>query len=303
MARRGANRYGKAAHTEIKIDVLTRYLRAYVGVMKKRQYFDLWYIDAFAGSGSRIEIEPARNDLFGVKPAQERVFEGSAARALQLAPGFSHYRFIETKRTRIEELERVAAKYPAARDVICLEGDANDRLRELLTTPEWVDPGNRRGVIFLDPYGLNVPLETVKVIARTRKLDVWYLFSIEGFCRQCAHDPEAVDLDKDACLSRILGRQDWRELVYRHKPRPDLFDPGRTEPVRSTYSTLAAVFTEALRNEFPHVSDPLPLPVRERPLKFLLFFCVSNPSRRAIQIASDIADYIIGLGKSSQVRP
>ncbi len=69
------------AHTRRKLDVVAKYLAAYVTVMKK-QHFRLLYVDGFAGSGastSRAEIE--RADRLSLFPVSD-VIEGSPVRAL-----------------------------------------------------------------------------------------------------------------------------------------------------------------------------------------------------------------------------
>ncbi|GAI54351.1 unnamed protein product, partial [marine sediment metagenome] len=35
---------------------------------------------------------------------------------------------------------------------------------------------NNRAVLFLDPYGMQVNWETIKAIANTEAIDLWYLF-------------------------------------------------------------------------------------------------------------------------------
>jgi three-Cys-motif partner protein len=181
------HRFG-GEHTELKVDILKQYLTACMTLMKKKPFFTLWYIDAFAGSGTRIETQPASNDLFGFTPEENRIFEGSAKIALGLDRQFDKYRFIENHKGRRSQLNELIDKYPTL-NAECLKGDANFEIQKLLAGNEWIKRSNNRGVIFLDPYGLSVDHTTVQAIARTEKLDVWYLFSLEGLFRQAAHDP------------------------------------------------------------------------------------------------------------------
>src|SRR5271154_369413 len=44
------------------------------------------------------------------------------------------------------------------------------------------------GPLVLDPYALHVDWETLRALASTRVLDVWYLFPIRDTIRQLAHD-------------------------------------------------------------------------------------------------------------------
>lgn len=280
-------------HTEMKVDVLRRYLTAYMTVMKKQPYFLLWYIDAFAGSGTRIEVIPEKEDLFGYSPARTRIFEGSAKIAMGLDRPFNRYRFIEAHRGRRNDLQKVSAEF-AGLDAECLPGDANQEITKLLSTPEWRGVSNNRGVIFLDPYGLGVDHSTIKAIAQTKKLDVWYLFSLQGVYRQAAHDPNKIDLRKNERLSKIFGREDWRELFYQKEIITDMFDGEREQVYRISYQQMPSVIKGELERVFPAVSEPLPLPRHKMPPQFLLYFCVSNPAKAAIETAQRIANHIIG---------
>jgi len=53
-----------------------------------------------------------------------------------------------------------------------------------------------RGVIFLDPYGMEVSWETVEAIARTEALDCWYFFPLSGLYRNAPKDPLKLDQSK-----------------------------------------------------------------------------------------------------------
>jgi three-Cys-motif partner protein len=74
-----------------------------------------------------------------------------------------------------------------------------------------------RGVIFLDPYGMEVEWATVEAIADTQALDLWYFFPLMGLYRQAANDAVAIGANKRARLKRVLGTDDWsaRGMVRR----------------------------------------------------------------------------------------
>jgi three-Cys-motif partner protein len=304
MAKRTQEHRFGSGHTETKLDVLTKYLQAYMSIMKN-QRFSLWYIDAFAGSGTRIEVREAVNDLFGEIAEERKPFEGSASRALKIERPFHHYRFIESHNGRRRELEKLIANYPEI-DAKCLKGDANDELKALLSADEWTKPtptASHRGVIFLDPYGLSVDYETLEIIAKTQKLDVWYLLNFEGIYRQAAHNVARVDKHKDQALTRSMGASGWRDMLYEKVTRADMLQGKKDEFIRKPTSEMQAIVKKNLERLFPFVSEPLDLPVGKSPPQFLLFFCVSNPDEKAIEIAQRVAGHIIKLGKLSQKRP
>lgn len=88
------HRFG-GAWTEIKLDSIEYYLKCYTVALSKYG-FDLWYIDAFAGSGDR-EVSRESGGVFEGTPIEEVVetYNGSAIRAIDVAPSFSNFVFIE----------------------------------------------------------------------------------------------------------------------------------------------------------------------------------------------------------------
>ncbi len=97
----GVHRFG-GDWTEQKLQVLGKYLAAYVKALKN-QPFQTVYMDAFAGTGYRTEREgdePEAGLLFPdlAKEAPRKLLEGSAVRALRVEPPFGEYLFIEKSR-------------------------------------------------------------------------------------------------------------------------------------------------------------------------------------------------------------
>src|SRR5437762_7350749 len=107
--------------TELKLEVLKKYLTFYTDALKN-QRFERWYIDAFAGTGERHETKIREPDMFSAGGTEEQSFDGSAKIALQLTRPFDRYYFIEDDEKRHNELQLLAAKYPA-REIKCLRGN------------------------------------------------------------------------------------------------------------------------------------------------------------------------------------
>ena len=108
--------------TERKLKCLRDYLTAHrkiFTVNPKARYFDTWYVDAFAGTGSRSNRRATRSTLEGFfadayedVEAQEYQ-DGSAKIALALASPFDSYLFIEKSKARVAELQSVIqAEFP-----------------------------------------------------------------------------------------------------------------------------------------------------------------------------------------------
>src|ERR1700691_2969099 len=100
--------------TEIKLNCLKKYLTRYRTIFAnnlKAQYFRTWYVDAFAGTGSRAQ-EAFEGSLLQLAEGYEasRYFEGSARIALSLASPFDRYVFIEKSKARCDELRAMIAR-------------------------------------------------------------------------------------------------------------------------------------------------------------------------------------------------
>ena len=150
---------------------------------------------------------------------------------------------------------------------------------------------------------MNADWETLKAVAKTGAIDVWYLFSMSGLYRQAARKAEAIDDNKRAAITRILGTDEWERELYAQPPQGSLLDDPaelqRTADVRG----LEAYVRARLQTIFPVVLSPLALPVNSRPQRFSLFFAMSNPDEQAVSLATRIANHILKAGISSQVRP
>jgi three-Cys-motif partner protein len=176
--------------TEIKLDAVEYYLGCYTRALKQVD-FDLWYIDAFAGSGDR-ENEREVGGIFEGTPIElvRETLAGSARRALGVTPSFDHFVFIEKDDDRYAALQDIRTASPT-RDIRIIQGEANDELAKLVASHPWSrkNSSKSRGVVFLDPYALHVDWRTLQALASTQVLDVWYLFPIrDTICRGFRQD-------------------------------------------------------------------------------------------------------------------
>ena len=216
---RAEHRFG-GSWTEIKLNAVSDYLNFYTGALKASPSpsdpFETWYVDAFAGTGDRT-MEGGPEGLFtGGEGLLDRArLEGSARRALAIDPAFRHLVFIEKDAGRFAALERVRKDFPD-RDIRCVQGDANEQIRQTFSQGPWVQRGRsglQRAVVFLDPYGMSVRWDTLRFLADTGRADVWYLFPLHAALRQLSHDHAALDPSKRAALDEVFGTPDWESAL------------------------------------------------------------------------------------------
>lgn len=272
------------AWTRIKLEALGKYLVAFNTALSK-QNFTRIYIDGFAGTG-RCDIK-----VDGTK----RSIDGSARRALATNPSFHKFCFIELRPKKLAALNSLGAEYPG-KTIEVIQSDANAALKALCGKYRWK---SERAVLFLDPFGMHVEWSTLEAIAKTGAVDVWYLFPYAGLYRQTPKNASALDADKEASLTRVLGTEDWRQAFYAQNPQTDMFG-GINGDVRDTdHRQMLAFVSRRLKGLFPAVTDPKVLyqggdsrNPSGAPL-FALYFAASNPAPNAHSLATKIAKDIL----------
>lgn len=293
--------------TELKLSAVSYYFGFFTKVLKE-QSFKLWYIDAFAGSGSRVE-QVVTGGLFEGKPTrtEEHELAGSVIKALDIDPPFEKLVFIEGHRGRFRELDAIRAANPN-RQIECRHGEANEQLRQIFTSPPWSgqrgSKGKLRAVVFLDPYGMNVQWKTLELLANTQSVDVWYLFPINAVTRQLAIDLDKVDEHKQRRLDDIFGTAKWRSELYAPRMNGDLFDLLATPSDRNVgVPQIERYARERLGTIFRYVSEPLPLLANSRGHLFSLFCLSNSDSERAIGlIKKGVAGVMKNYGPASHRR-
>jgi three-Cys-motif partner protein len=278
----------------IKVELVDRYLHFFNTALKNRP-FERVYIDAFAGSGAfRYVINAPKNTLFGARDETKDIHDGSAIRALRAAPPFNKILFIENNKRNAASL-RELIKQSGHPDATVIPGDANDTLMRYCRPRDWK---TRRGVIFLDPFGMNVKWSTLEAIAKTQALDVWLLFPLGATIRNLPRNARALDSSKRDALTRLFGDDEWFDEFYRPASRPSrtLF---RLEPgpplVRRTaeVNDVEAYMKRKLEEIFAHVESPKRLKGPKNQSLFSLFFAMSNPSPAAVNLARRVAAHIL----------
>lgn len=276
-------------HTELKLSIIEGYLRFFTTALRPHFKY-LWYIDAFAGTGSRtVRTESRGGDL--VEAPVEEIVEhrrGSAQIAIDTRPSFDFLVFIEKNPNYVAALNDLAA-INLRRSIVVANEDANVALRRLVATNRWDD---KRAVVFLDPYGMEVEWGTLEALASTEAIDVWFLFPLAGLFRQATRRQIDIDGSKRAALTRMFGSSDWEEELYPVE-EPDLLGvvPERRRDLNPR--GLESYVQKRLSSIFGKVLKPLALPVNRGPQMFSLFLCISNKTPKAIGLATKIGDYLL----------
>ena len=265
------------AWTERKLSVVRRYLEIYAQALKN-QPFQRVYIDAFAGTGGRTEKRRETLPLLDL-PEFEAIRKGSARLALEVEPPFHRYILIERATRRASELTALKSEFPT-RQIEIINDDANDAIAALCTTTNW---RNTRGVVFLDPYGLQVTWDTLVAIGGSKALDVWVLFPSGMGLNRLLTKSGDIPEEWQETLDRSLGTNEWRSAFYRSEEEADLFTGPRSKIVKDADPMkLEKFYLERLQTIFPTVmSNSVRLTNSKDQTMYLLCFACANPSPKA----------------------
>ena len=263
-----------------KLDAVQRYLESYTCALRNK--FQTIYIDAFAGNGECV----IGADEYSIE------VDGSVKRALAITHPFNQYVFIEENVEKARKLEIICkAEYPLLKTRVVSE-DSNQILKALCTSDYMK---NRRGVIFLDPFGASVTWETLQLIASTKHFDVWYLFPLGAINRFAAKDRKKVLEDK---LNVVLGTDKWKEW-YKENEEFQLEHPQ----IKNSYGRILELFHTQLEEIFPLVLPPAILKNTLNNPIFALYFACSNTSEKAITTSKKIAGYILSMFEKNLLAP
>lgn len=283
--------------TDEKLELLSKYLKAYSTALK-RSPFITCYIDAFAGTGSRVathddDVSQAAFEFpDAALPDAQRLLDGSARLALRTEPRFDRYIFIERSPARCADLEGLKAEFPdRAPHILIRPGDANAELQHICSTVDW---RTRRAVLFLDPYGMQVEWKTIEAIAATKAIDLWLLFPLGiGVNRLLTKSGDIPDAWRRR-LELLLGTDGWYDEFYRVERTPGLF--GDVEHVeKATLETIGRYFNTRLESIFAAVA-PQPRILKNSANNPMYLFCFAAANEKGAKIALKIANHLLTKG-------
>ena len=254
--------------TKEKLTIIENYLQFYVNALSK-QKVQLIYIDAFAGSG-KTELQSGET------------IDGSAL--ISLKYNFDKYYFIELDEERSRCLnEEINTRFHEKKDKVkIITGDSNSELKKLFRSLTVY----QRGVMFLDPYAMELEWDVLETAKQTNILDIWYLFPLNALTRNL-YKKMSMPIATKNKVTQILGTNEWEKELYHQSAQLSIFGDEPLE--RVNFDRLVDFVRQRLINSFPYVSP------QSRMLKnsnnspmFILFFMMTNKSGKAIGLGSKV---------------
>jgi three-Cys-motif partner protein len=281
--------------TEDKLARLAKYLTAYRSVFTgnvKARHFTTWYVDAFAGTGSRsgadttTAVQTLVDEVYD-DAESARYRDGSAKIALGLNSPFDQYLFIEKSKSHIGELGSLIQREFPTLSARCdlKQADANAVLCAWCKERDW---SKERAVVFLDPYGMQVEWSTVQALGATKAVDLWYLFPL-GVARLLTLDGK-IEGSWRKRLTALFGTSDWEERFYRMETKQGLFGEWEELQRDATVKNIQGYINERLATCFTAVADSLVLRNSKSSPLFALCFAAANErgAPTAVKIAKSI---------------
>lgn len=281
-----------------KLDLLEKYLAAYTKILSNqawcRGYF---YIDAFAGAGHaklrkeqkpepESETVPSLIDVgsFSVEDAGgSEYIDGSPTVALNIDKPFSKYIFIEKNPRRFNQLRDLKEKFKNDRTIDIVQEDATSAILAILSDPS-IDWANHRAVIFLDPFGMQVPWSTLEAIGKNRGVEIILNLPVGmAIQRLLPRSGNFSDKQREK-LNNYFGSPEWEDIIY--EKSADLFGGTDVQKLEGAGERLANWYQGRLRKLFGFA--PRPRLIRNSQGTHLYYLLFAGPNKTGAKIASDI---------------
>ncbi len=275
MGKKGTLRFDEINYwSEIKIEIIRKYAAAFSTIISaqaaKGSRLRHVYIDGFSGAGEHVS-----------KSTGEMV-PGSPVAVLSVKPPFTEYHLIDLDERKTDHLRAVIGERP---DVFIYTEDCNDVLTSQIL-PNVRYEQFRRGLCLLDPYGLHLDWEVVRMAGETKAVEIFLNFPVADMNRNVFWtNPEDVDPDDVDRMTAFWGDDSWRPIAY--TPIPSLFGDA-TETKTADNRKISEAYRKRLKDiaGFRYVPEPIPMWNSRNAIVYYLFF--ASPNATGAKIVGDI---------------
>lgn len=282
-----------------KLVCLEKYLSAYTTILRRQSDWceGYFYVDAFAGAG-RAKLrdtddkkQPDTQLLFDISKTtandddKNQYIDGSPRVALGIKHPFTHYYFIEKDTERIAQLLDLQKEFSKTHRISVREGDANVELAKLVDEfgIKW---RFHRAVVLLDPFGMQVPWETIETLAETDAIEVLVNLPVGMAIQRLLPQSGRISQKQKNMLTRYLGSPEWENVIY--EKTSDLFEDELITKAEKSGERLAKWYQRRLTNVFGFGAKPRL--VRNSQGGHLYYLLFAGPNENGAKIAKDVLD-------------
>jgi three-Cys-motif partner protein len=147
-----------------------------------------------------------------------------------------------------------------------------------------VDWHRNRAIVFLDPFGMQVPWSTIELLAATKAIEVFINFpEAMAIQRLLLRSGEFTAAERKR-LDEYFGSSEWYNVLY--KEHPTLFGDTAIEKVEKPGLPLVRWYRKRLEKAFGYASKAaLIRNTKNKPLYYLL---LATPNKTGVKIANHI---------------
>jgi three-Cys-motif partner protein len=250
--------------TEVKVEIVQEYATVFQTIIKAQPYFVPIYIDGFAGAG--------------VLDAERGKIDGTPARIVRIKPPFTEYHFIEKMPAKAAILRSIVGADPRVR---IHEGDSNEILMTTIL-PTMTYESYRKGLLFLDPYKLQLDWRVVEAAGKTRCVDLLINFPVMDMNRTALlKDRGKVQQAQVERMNRFFPNDSWKAAVYEEEV--GLFGPMGSRKKHGN-DAIVELYRQQLIEiaGFKYVSDPLPMTNSKSAAVYYLIGASQKPQARSV---------------------
>ena len=279
-----------------KLKILGDYLHAYTTILRKQNWCKgYFYVDAFAGAGRAKLRKPhgerddtddllsAVSDYAAEDPEEKSFLNGSPLVALDIEHPFTRYLFIDNNPERVRKLEAIKVKYAERRNVEVTSNDASEAITDFIVT-SGVNWSTHRGVIFLDPYGMQVRWQIIEQIASTNALEIILNLPIGMAVQRLLPRSGEFTPGRRINLTEFFGSADWEDVVYWRAS--NLFGEEDVRKAEDSGRRLALWYHDRLRSLFGYSAPPRLIKNSHGGHLYYLMF--AGPNRNGAKIARHV---------------
>jgi three-Cys-motif partner protein len=276
--------------TEKKLQAFSKYVSAYLNIMKNFPYWETIYFDGFAGSGTKDK--EIKTDLYiqlQITEEEEKTYKGAAERVLTLQDdlAFDFYYFIDKKEESLLKLKDKLKGFEGKK-IEYRSGDANKWIRELakaLKTKEYA------ALVFLDPFGMQIDWSSIEELKGTRS-DVWILVPTGVIVNRLLD--KAAELKYIDKLESFFGmtEQEIKAIFYKQEVKTTLFgDEESIIKIGKPIEMIAKIYAQRMKTIWKHVTEE-PLVLKNRNGVPIFHFVFASNNENALKIAKQIIQKI-----------
>ena len=262
-----------------KMNIVTKYAKAYLEIMKKQTWAKTIYFDGFAGSGYIENDSLSNEDALGTAL---RILE------IQKPKGFDMYYFVEKDEKNKKSLQKIIDEKYFGYSAHVVQDDCNNKLKRLANFLKENKKQKYTALAFIDPYGMSVKWESIEALKDLR-IDLWILVPTGlGVNRMLKNDGN-ISKAWMKKLEEFLGITDEEIINSFYNKKIDYTLFGEEEIIekdKDAIQKIEKVYKRKLNEVFKFVSEPFVMKNSTNSIMYHFFMATNNAT--ALKIANEV---------------